>query len=120
MNKYLEKIREKVLQLKDVGNPDLKVKVLMNEVSVTLLVTGDPESLNENIKKMKEDAKEWVEGAYRSDFAMQQGDIKEGEFQCHRCKSRKIWNIQRQMRCADEPMTTFFYCTDCEFRWKMG
>jgi len=117
---YIKKIREKVLQLKDAGNPDLKVKVMMNEISVNLLVTGNPEDLVENFKKMQQDAKEWTEGAHRLDFRMLAEDVKEGEFQCHRCKSKKIWNTQRQMRCADEPMTTFFYCTSCEFRWKMG
>jgi DNA-directed RNA polymerase subunit M/transcription elongation factor TFIIS len=92
----------------------------MGEISVNALIVGSPEELNENILKMKQDAKEWTEGAQRSDFNMGSENVKEGEFQCFKCKSRKIWNVQRQMRCADEPMTTFFYCTECEFRWKMG
>ena len=46
--------------------------------------------------------------------------IKEGEFQCSRCKSRKIKSTQLQTRKADEGFTTFLQCTKCSKRWKMG
>lgn len=46
--------------------------------------------------------------------------MKEGEFQCGKCKGRKIQSMQKQMRSADEPMTTFFHCVNCNHRWKMN
>ncbi|KAJ1913911.1 transcription elongation factor TFIIS [Tieghemiomyces parasiticus] len=39
-------------------------------------------------------------------------------FRCGRCKSRKCTYYQMQTRSADEPMTTFVTCTNCENRWK--
>jgi len=30
----------------------------------------------------------------------------EGEFTCWKCKSKKVFTEQKQMRSADEPMTT--------------
>lgn len=42
----------------------------------------------------------------QSDFYIKNVDVLEGEFTCFKCKSRKIHNTQKQMRSADEPMTT--------------
>lgn len=41
-----------------------------------------------------------------------------GIFKCGRCKSDKTTYYQLQTRSADEPMTTFVTCTNCEKRWK--
>jgi len=42
----------------------------------------------------------------------------DGLFKCMKCKSMKTTYTQVQTRSADEPMTTFVYCTNCEKRWK--
>ena len=42
----------------------------------------------------------------------------DGLFKCRRCKSMKTTYTQAQTRSADEPMTTFATCLDCEHRWK--
>ena len=39
-------------------------------------------------------------------------------FQCGRCKQRKTRYYQMQTRSADEPMTTFVTCTNCNHKWK--
>ena len=39
-------------------------------------------------------------------------------FKCNRCKSKKTVYYQLQTRSADEPMTTFVTCLNCETRWK--
>ena len=36
---------------------------------------------------------------------------------CKRCKSRNTEFLQKQMLPGDEPMTLFFYCNECSFRW---
>jgi len=41
-------------------------------------------------------------------------------FQCGRCKQRKCRYRQAQTRSADEPMTTFVTCTNCNHRWKFS
>jgi|UniRef100_A0A6C0I8L7 transcription elongation factor S-II len=39
-------------------------------------------------------------------------------FTCGKCKSRNCTYFQMQTRSADEPMTTFVTCLNCEKRWK--
>ena len=41
-----------------------------------------------------------------------------GLFKCGRCKSKKTTYYQLQTRSADEPMTTFVSCLNCEKNWK--
>jgi transcription elongation factor S-II len=42
----------------------------------------------------------------------------EGMFTCNKCKSKKTTYFQMQTRSADEPMTTFVTCLNCEKRWR--
>jgi transcription elongation factor S-II len=39
-------------------------------------------------------------------------------FKCGRCKARKCKYYQLQTRSADEPLTTFVTCVNCDNRWK--
>ena len=41
-----------------------------------------------------------------------------GMNQCRKCKSWRTTYYQMQTRSADEPMTTFVTCHDCDTRWK--
>lgn len=41
-----------------------------------------------------------------------------GMFKCGKCKSMKTTYYQMQTRSADEPMTTFVNCMNCNNRWK--
>lgn len=41
-----------------------------------------------------------------------------GLFKCGKCKSMKTTYYQMQTRSADEPMTTFVTCINCNNRWK--
>jgi DNA-directed RNA polymerase subunit M/transcription elongation factor TFIIS len=45
-------------------------------------------------------------------------DDHKGIQQCSKCKSWKTDYYQLQTRSADEPLTTFFTCLNCEKRWK--
>ncbi len=42
----------------------------------------------------------------------------EGLFTCGKCKSKRTTYYQMQTRSADEPMTTFATCHNCDKRWK--
>jgi DNA-directed RNA polymerase subunit M/transcription elongation factor TFIIS len=44
--------------------------------------------------------------------------VVKGLFKCGRCKSTNTTYYQLQTRSADEPMTTYVTCIDCEKRWK--
>ncbi|EFA81501.1 hypothetical protein PPL_05490 [Heterostelium album PN500] len=39
------------------------------------------------------------------------------QFQCGKCKQRKCTYFQLQTRSADEPLTTFVTCVNCNNRW---
>ncbi len=47
-----------------------------------------------------------------------QEEQEDGMFKCNRCKSMKTVYYQMQTRSADEPMTTYVTCTNCNFKWK--
>lgn len=44
----------------------------------------------------------------------------DGFFTCGKCKSKKTTYTQAQTRSADEPMTTFVTCLNCDHRWKFS
>lgn len=44
-------------------------------------------------------------------------EVVEGVTECHKCGSKKTWNIQKQVRSGDEPMNTFSRCVNCGFQW---
>ena len=41
------------------------------------------------------------------------------QYKCRKCGSRKCSYYEMQTRSADEPITQFFTCIDCDNRWKM-
>jgi DNA-directed RNA polymerase subunit M/transcription elongation factor TFIIS len=44
--------------------------------------------------------------------------VPDGAFRCRRCKSWKTTYYEMQTRSADEPMTVFVTCLNCDNRWK--
>jgi transcription elongation factor S-II len=45
-------------------------------------------------------------------------EVADGIFTCNACKSKKTVYYQMQTRSADEPMTTYVTCTNCNKKWK--
>ena len=46
-------------------------------------------------------------------------EAEEGIYQCEGCGSQKTVSIQKQVRSADEPMSTFVRCLGCRKRWRI-
>jgi DNA-directed RNA polymerase subunit M/transcription elongation factor TFIIS len=42
------------------------------------------------------------------------------QFKCRKCDGRNCNYYQLQIRSADEPMTSFITCIDCEHKWKVN
>jgi len=42
------------------------------------------------------------------------------EYKCGRCKERDCTYYQLQVRCSDEPMTTFVNCLNCGHKWSFN
>jgi DNA-directed RNA polymerase subunit M/transcription elongation factor TFIIS len=54
----------------------------------------------------------------RKSYIAQEVKNQEGFFTCGRCRSKKTSYYQLQTRSADEPMTTFVTCHQCDRNWK--
>jgi len=46
--------------------------------------------------------------------------IRTNEYKCARCKEKQCTYYQLQVRCSDEPMTTFINCLNCGHRWSFN
>ena len=51
------------------------------------------------------------------DYLVNPFEIVQGVSQCEKCGSKRTWNVQKQTRSSDEPMTTFSRCVDCGNSW---
>lgn len=45
-------------------------------------------------------------------------EVPDGAFKCGKCKSMKTTYYQLQTRSADEPMSVYHSCTNCNAKWK--
>lgn len=119
---YKKAARERILVLSDKKNGmNLITDLIENKVSISDFVSKSPTELleDETARHLANEARNYQMLARQSDFYIKNTDIKEGEFQCGKCKQRKTMSWQQQTRSADEPMTTFFECVVCGHRWKM-
>lgn len=75
---------------------------------------------SEKMKKYRDEAEKRGLWEKRTDWdcelVKQQGDKYKGMFKCTQCDSDKTGFIQIQIERADEPMTNFVYCYDCQYR----
>ena len=59
-----------------------------------------------------------IQAAHKQALALEDKEGYVGMFKCGKCKSMKTTYHQMQTRSADEPLTTFVHCTNCENRWR--
>lgn len=88
------------------------------ELESTKLAWYSPDVLNPNgpyaeaalrLKK-RDDDREAAKAQMDADYV--------GAFKCSKCKSTKTSYYQMQTRSADEPMTTYVTCLNCDKKWK--
>lgn len=118
-HKYTNIYKHKFLQLQYnlKNSPVLKNWILNRKVKSLDVIEMRPEDL-------------WPDGPYankieekihkdlRKAYLAQEIKNTEGFFTCGRCKSKKTSYYQLQTRSADEPMTTFVTCHQCDRNWK--
>lgn len=113
---YKAKFRSLSFNLKDKKNPDLRKRVLIGSIQPSLLVTLSPEDLASDAQR-QENARIREKKLFDSaPSAAKQATT--DQFQCGKCRQRKTTYYQMQTRSADEPMTTFVTCLNCNNRWK--
>ncbi|KAJ8499952.1 hypothetical protein OPV22_010504 [Ensete ventricosum] len=110
------KYRSIMFNLKDGNNTDLRRRVLMGEVKPEKLIAMTPEEMASDKRKLaNEQIKE------KALFECERGGPPKAttdQFKCGRCGQRKTTYYQMQTRSADEPMTTFVTCVNCNNHWK--
>ena len=114
---YLSRIRSIYANLKDdsyLQNKNFKAKILNNDIdpkNISSLSNYDmfPELWTELLVKLAEKDKLKYELKPEAMTDM---------FKCRKCGSRSCSYYEFQTRSADEPMTQFITCLDCNNNWK--
>ena len=94
----------KFLDIKNNVTSDIIKSLVSNKTSknIAYLDLSDLNPSLQNIDKKQDDT---VEAS--------------GMFKCPKCKHRKTTYYSMQTRSADEPMTNFITCLNCQHRWKV-
>ena len=114
---YISRIRSIYSNIKEdsyLKNKNFKKKILNDEIDLTMIANLSkydifPENWKDLIEeKMKKDKLKYeLKPEAMTDI-----------FKCHRCSGRSCTYYEVQTRSADEPMTQFITCLDCNNHWK--
>lgn len=113
---YKTKMRSLYSNLKDKGNPMLRQRVLMGEISPERLYTMTPQEMASDELKNEIQKLEKI-NLFKAQGAKEKRATTD-RFTCGKCKHKKVSYYQMQTRSADEPLTTFCTCENCGNRWK--
>ena len=105
-----------------ISLPTYRTQLLSGELKAAELVRMNKEDfISADKKKKLAEAAEAKMQAQRTDYhraEAKKGVIPDGFFTCKRCKSKKTTFYQQQTRGADEPMTNFIQCLECNYNMK--
>lgn len=110
------KYRSIMFNVKDPKNPDFRRKILLGLVTPEKILELTPEEMASTERQMQN-----VKIKEKALFDCERGGPPKAttdQFRCGRCGKRKCTYYQLQTRSADEPMTTFVTCVNCDNHWK--
>lgn len=110
------KYRSIMFNLKDANNPDLRRRLLIGEIAPQELLTMSVEDMASDKRKL-ENQQIKDKALFECERGLKQAASTD-QFKCSKCKQRKCTYFQMQTRSADEPMTTFVTCVNCNNHWK--
>lgn len=114
-SKYKEKIRSLFANLKT--NADLRAGVMSGSITADrFVVMSQKEMLSKEKRQLDEELEK--ENMKNAHVPMPPTSVSE-DLQCPKCKKKSVSYTQAQTRSADEPITTFCRCTECDNRWKV-
>ena len=118
-HKYTSMYKQKFLQIQHnlKNSPVLKGLIIDKKIKTKDVIDMRPEDLwpdGPYAKKMEDRIIKEMRKAYLAKESKNQ----DGFFKCGRCKSMKTTYYQMQTRSADEPMTVFVSCLNCDKNWK--
>ncbi|WCJ27855.1 Transcription elongation factor TFIIS [Euphorbia peplus] len=110
------KYRSVMFNIKDQKNPDFRRKVLLGEVKPERII-------NMSVEEMASDQRQQENNQIKEKalFDCERAGAPKAttdQFKCGRCGQRKTTYYQMQTRSADEPMTTYVTCVNCNNHWK--
>ncbi|CAM9656830.1 unnamed protein product [Lampetra planeri] len=114
--KYKNRVRSRISNLKDPKNPNLRISVLTGAISASCMAKMTAEEMASD--ELREKRKAMTEEAIRAHQMAKTGGTETDLFSCGKCKKKRCTYTQVQTRSADEPMTTFVFCNECGNRWK--
>jgi len=115
---YRNKMRSLFSNLKDKSNPGLRESVVSGALRVDRLCSMTSQEMASEERKAAD--KKIKEESIFNSLSAGEVEAETDAFQCGKCKQRKTRYRQAQTRSADEPMTTFVTCTNCNNRWKFS
>ena len=115
-----KKIRSILFNMSDSKNPDLRRKVLMGEVKPEkLVIMSNTEMASEELQlRIKQIEEKSLEKCLTGRWTSAEEKATTDQFRCGKCGQRKTTYHQLQTRSADEPMTTYVTCVNCNNHWK--
>ena len=113
------------------SNDPLRAAVVRALLPAYVLVVMEPKEMaNDEMKALRAEAREYDKGFRRSNWKQahaQEMAIEAGVknpgismYYCPRCRSRRVHSFAMQTRSADEPMTIFCTCLDCQCAFRRG
>lgn len=114
--KYRNRVKSRVMNLRDKKNPILKSAILNGEILPMRFAIMKPEEMASD--EMKKEREAFTQQAIKDHQLATTGGTGTDQFKCSKCGKRNCTYNQVQTRSADEPMTTFVYCNECGKRWK--
>ncbi|PIN19093.1 Transcription elongation factor TFIIS/Cofactor of enhancer-binding protein Sp1 [Handroanthus impetiginosus] len=110
------KYRSILFNIKDQNNPDFRRKVLLGEFELRGILELRPEEMASDARQVQNE-KIKQKALFNSELGGPP-QASTDQFTCGRCKKKETTYYQMQTRSADEPMTTFVTCVNCNNRWK--
>lgn len=110
------KYRSLMFNLRDGNNPDFRRRVLLGHIKPERLINMNTAEMASD--KRRNENKKIEEKALFECERGGQAKATTDQFKCGRCGQRKCTYYQMQTRSADEPMTTYVTCVNCNNHWK--
>ena len=120
-NKYFKRIYvNKIMNIYNnidknsyIKNDNLYDKVMNDEIKIEEIAFLTPQEINtSHWKKYLDKQSATDEFLYSRTVG-----TRTSEYKCGRCKGKDCTYYQLQVRCCDEPMTTFINCLNCGNKW---
>lgn len=114
---YLSKVRQLRYNLRKYET--LRTRVITHELTLQSVCAFRPAELRLGAPMMADESAATSASASATTTRQERlANTPDGAFVCRRCKSKKTTYYEMQTRSADEPMTIFVTCLNCENRWR--